>query len=84
MEAIARNVRVIPANPMLTPTGRPRSQKERVAAYCRVSTDMEQQASSLDTQTAVFHRMIAAHAGWEAAGIYADADARYGQNTNRP
>ena len=45
---------------------------KRVAAYCRVSTDMEQQAGSLDTQTAVFHRMIAAHAGWEAAGIYAD------------
>ena len=46
--------------------------QKRVAAYCRVSTDLEQQASSLETQMAVFNDMIAAHAGWELANIYVD------------
>ncbi|MEF9880646.1 MAG: recombinase family protein, partial [Clostridia bacterium] len=45
---------------------------KRVAAYCRVSTDLEQQASSLETQMKVFNDMIAARAGWELANIYVD------------
>lgn len=45
---------------------------KRVAAYCRVSTDMESQASSLDTQTRSFQEMIATHPGWTLAGVYAD------------
>lgn len=45
---------------------------KRVAAYCRVSTDLEQQASSLETQMAVFNEMIASNAGWELANIYVD------------
>ncbi|MEG1013818.1 MAG: recombinase family protein [Clostridia bacterium] len=45
---------------------------KRVAAYCRVSTDLEQQASSLETQMRVFNDMIAARAGWELANIYVD------------
>lgn len=46
--------------------------KKRVAAYCRVSTDLEQQASSLETQMAVFNDMIASRTGWELANIYVD------------
>lgn len=72
MEAIARNVRVIPANPMLTPTGRPRSQKERVAAYCRVSTDEEDQLNSFNVQKTYYEQRINETPDWTLAGIFAD------------
>lgn len=44
----------------------------RVAAYCRVSTNMEIQQKSLDTQMTAFSRIIEEHPGWVLAGIYAD------------
>lgn len=44
----------------------------RVAAYCRVSTDMEIQQKSLDTQMAAYNKVIKDHPGWVLAGIYAD------------
>ena len=47
-------------------------QKKYVAAYCRVSTDLEQQVSSLQTQMTVFNDMIASRADWELVKIYVD------------
>lgn len=44
----------------------------RVAAYCRVSTDLEIQKSSLDIQMKSYKRIIKEHQGWKLAGIYAD------------
>ena len=44
----------------------------RVAAYCRVSTDKEDQLHSLAAQQAYFEGYIARH-GWRCAGIFADA-----------
>lgn len=44
----------------------------RVAAYCRVSTNLEDQANSYETQKTVYTEMIGSHEGWEFAGIYAD------------
>ena len=44
----------------------------KVAAYCRVSTDMELQQNSLDTQIEAYTRIINEHPGWELSGIYAD------------
>ena len=43
-----------------------------VAAYCRVSTDTEIQASSLELQMSTYRQLIDAHPGWTLAGIYAD------------
>lgn len=43
-----------------------------VAAYCRVSTDLVQQQTSLAAQMEVFTRRIREHPGWTLAGIYAD------------
>ena len=53
---------------------RPQEEKTvvRVAAYCRVSTKLEMQKKSLDTQMATFSRVIEEHPGWVLAGIYAD------------
>ena len=46
--------------------------REKVAAYARVSTDHEEQQSSLAAQTDYYKKKILANPGWEFAGIYAD------------
>ena len=43
-----------------------------IAAYCRVSTDKEDQANSFETQQRYFREYIARQPGWELAGIFAD------------
>lgn len=45
---------------------------KRVAAYCRVSTDEEAQASSFELQVKHYTEYIGAHENWSFAGIYAD------------
>lgn len=45
---------------------------KKVAAYCRVSTDLEVQESSLELQMESFKRIIAEHPDWKLAGIFAD------------
>lgn len=47
-------------------------QAKRVAAYCRVSTTLESQTSSLETQMAVFRQKINEREGWELVDVYAD------------
>ena len=44
----------------------------RVAAYCRVSTDKEDQRNSLAAQQAFFLDYIQAQPGWTLVGIFAD------------
>lgn len=46
--------------------------KLRVAAYCRVSTNHEQQESSLETQISYYGKLIAEHDGWQLVKIYAE------------
>ena len=46
--------------------------KLRVAAYCRVSTDSNEQELSLDTQKTHYESYIKANSEWEYAGIYYD------------
>ena len=45
---------------------------KRVAAYCRVSTDREEQEHSFETQKAMYTEMIMMKPTWQMAGIYAD------------
>lgn len=45
---------------------------EKVAAYCRVSTDSSDQLNSYRTQIGYYTNFIAQHSGWELADIYAD------------
>lgn len=56
--------------------------KLRVAAYCRVSTDSEEQASSYEAQVAHYTKKIQEEDTWELAGIYAD-DGISGTNTKK-
>lgn len=51
---------------------REKYQQKRVAAYCRVSTDNEEQLNSYENQKRAYTEMIAAKKEWTLAGIYAD------------
>jgi DNA invertase Pin-like site-specific DNA recombinase len=46
--------------------------KKRVAAYCRVSTRLNSQEESFDTQIKVYTNYIKANREWTFAGIYED------------
>ena len=46
--------------------------KKRVAAYCRVSTDKDDQANSLESQRRYFAEYITAHDDWILVDIYYD------------
>ena len=65
------DVQVIPATKGITPSGEEAPAK-RVAAYCRVSTDEDAQATSFDLQVKHYTEYIGAHENWVLAGIYAD------------
>jgi len=47
--------------------------QKRVAAYCRVSTDSEEQLTSYTNQKKVYSEMISKNTEWCFAGLYADA-----------
>ena len=47
-------------------------EKKRVAAYCRVSTEQEEQEGSYRTQVSHYTEFINNHPDWRLAGIYAD------------
>lgn len=56
--------------------------KLRVAAYCRVSTDSDEQATSYDAQVEHYSNFIQKNEEWEFAGIFAD-DGISGTNTKK-
>ena len=55
---------------------------QRVAAYARVSTDHEEQETSLAAQTDYYRKKILEHPGWEFVEIYVD-DGVSGLSTSR-
>ena len=71
MNAVAPNVIVIPANPEAAKNRTARRQL-RVAAYCRVSTDDEEQLTSYEAQKAYYTDKIMTNPDWTMAGIFAD------------
>lgn len=56
--------------------------KLRVAAYCRVSTDSDEQAGSYEVQVQHYNDYIKRNREWELAGIYTD-DGISGTNTKK-
>ena len=67
-----RRIHVIPATKQATAPGRASGRKQRVAAYCRVSTGSEEQLTSYTAQKAYYTQKVGQHPEWELAGIYAD------------
>lgn len=65
-------VRIIPPKPEFSGENRIDIRPKRVAAYCRVSTDKEQQEHSFETQKEMYTDMIMMKPNWQMAGIYAD------------
>jgi site-specific DNA recombinase len=74
------NVIVIPPRRNANKSKGEEKPKLRVAAYCRVSTDSEEQATSYETQIEHYTSYIENHRDWVLAGIYAD-DGISGTNT---
>ncbi|MDI6881159.1 MAG: recombinase family protein, partial [Desulfitobacteriaceae bacterium] len=76
------NVTVIPAKPKYELNGLQGTNKPRVAAYCRVSTDNEDQLSSYEAQVSHYTAHIKNNPAWEFAGVYAD-EGITGTNTKK-
>ena len=71
MNDVVPQVIVIPAK-VETPQEQERKRHLRVAAYCRVSTDSEEQLSSYENQLAYYTEKIMKEPGWTMAGVFAD------------
>mgnify|MGYP000397542394 FL=1 len=67
----APNVTVIPAK-VQTAESRDKYHQLRVAAYCRVSTELEEQQNSYQVQIAYYTDLINRKKEWTLAGIFAD------------
>ena len=61
-----------------------KNRKVRVAAYCRVSTLMEMQDSSYETQRDYYVQLISANPAYELVGIYGDHGASGRSMVKRP
>ena len=79
MAVTAPNVIVIPAKEE-TPQDRQRKRSLRVAAYCRVSTDSDEQLTSYQNQLAYYTDKIMKNPDWTMAGLFADATVIIGLN----
>ncbi|WP_395151116.1 recombinase family protein [uncultured Allofournierella sp.] len=78
-----RNVMVIPAKRQVGNSVRQDTKPRlRVASYCRVSTDSDEQATSYEAQVSHYTEYIQKNPEWEFAGIFAD-DGISGTNTKK-
>ena len=56
----------------IEPNKKDPEQKQRVAAYCRVSTNKDDQLESLNAQKKHYEQVIKSNDHWTFAGIYYD------------
>lgn len=70
MSELQRIVTIIPAKPITEQEAMNR--KLQVAAYCRVSTEEEEQQSSYEAQCSYYTDKIMTNPEWTMAGIFAD------------
>lgn len=70
---MARSITIIPAKePTIMVNGQQIEIKKKVAAYCRVSTDQEEQLSSYENQMRYYTELITRNPDYEMVDIYAD------------
>jgi DNA invertase Pin-like site-specific DNA recombinase len=69
---VKKNVTVIPMKPAEVLKGLPENSKKRVCAYCRVSTDLEEQESSFKSQVEHYTKFISSRTDWTMVDTYAD------------
>lgn len=80
--AVKKKVSMIPAKPQYDRSIKLSEKKLRVAAYCRVSTELEEQESSYEAQVEYYTRKIEETDNWKMAEIYAD-DGKSATNTKK-
>ena len=78
-----KTVRVIPAKSEFTKQS-VYKKSINVAAYCRVSTDKDEQEKSYEAQKSTYTDKIMQNPEWQLAGIYADEGISGTQATKRP
>lgn len=64
--------------------GRPIHEVKKVAAYCRVSTDSEEQLNSYQAQVSHYSALIQNNSEWELVDIYADEGISGTNSEKRP
>ena len=74
---MSKNITIIPPS-----EGRP--DVLRVAAYCRVSSDSQDQLNSFAAQNAHYTTLIHENPDWELVDIYADGPVKIGLNQQHP
>ena len=67
-----KNITVIQPDPKYDTQIRIEHKTLNVAAYCRVSTRLEQQENSYEAQIAYYTKKIGSNKNWNCVGIYAD------------
>ena len=65
-------IELIKANHFSEGSARKRVERLRVAAYCRVSTDDEDQIKSYNSMVRYYTDLIQSNKDWIFAGVYAD------------
>ena len=65
-------VRVIPARKKFLPVAQQESVKKRVAAYCRVSSESDEQELSFESQCRFYKNKIDSEPSYDLVDIYAD------------
>lgn len=80
--AVKKKISMIPAKAQYDRDIKLTEKKLRVAAYCRVSTELEQQESSYEAQVEYYTEKIEENPNWKNAGIYAD-DGKSATNTKK-
>lgn len=77
-----KNVAIIPPQMKYDKQLRVEQKILRVAAYCRVSTLLEQQEGSFEAQVDYYTSKINSNPNWKCAGIFAD-DGKSATQTNK-
>lgn len=77
-----KSISMIPSRPEYDRSIKPQLKALRVAAYCRVSTTLEQQETSYEAQVSYYTEKIKSNPNWKLAGIYAD-DGKSATNTKK-
>ena len=66
------DIKLIKATSKLSDRNKEKNSLLRVAAYCRVSTDDEEQINSYNSQLQYYNELINKNPEWKMVGIYAD------------
>lgn len=82
MAETAKKISMIPAKVQYDRNVKLSEKKMKVAAYCRVSTELEEQDSSYEAQVEYYTSKISENENWKNAGIYADATVIIGLKQN--